>query len=59
MFDREFLMWIHDRLACVYGESELLDYMHKLRAIIRATSKDRITPSCGTTNSLKELRKIL
>lgn len=34
MKDRDFLLWIHDRLTAVYGEDPLMDYMHKLRAII-------------------------
>ena len=32
--DKHHLMWIRDRLINVYGESPLLDYMHKLQAII-------------------------
>ena len=34
MTDQQFLMWIHDRLVYVHKESELMDYMHKLRGVI-------------------------
>ena len=40
--DSEFLEWIHDRLVNVHKESDLYDYMHKLRAVIarvRCTEK--------------------
>jgi hypothetical protein len=37
MNDQEFLMWLHERLVEVHGESEYVDYMHKLRAIIKNT----------------------
>jgi hypothetical protein len=47
MTDREFLMWIHERLANVYGESESIGYMHRLRAIISATPAGRDTPNDG------------
>ena len=32
--DREFLLWIHDRLQYVHKENPNVDYMHRLRAII-------------------------
>ncbi len=54
MKDREFLIWIHARMHEVYGESEVVDYMHKLRAIIGATDPDIITPNTGAGNSLEE-----
>jgi len=56
--DREFLMWIHARMTDVYGEHRLLDYMHKLRAIIAATPAEQNSASSGT-NSLEQLVKIL
>ena len=55
MKDREFLIWLHERLSLVHGESELLDYMHKLRAIIKSTPIDNYSPNMGTSNSLVEL----
>ena len=57
MNDRDFLIWIHERLEHVHGESPLKDYMHKLRAIIKATPADKVTPNMGTENSLPALLK--
>lgn len=31
--NRDFLMWLHERLVSRYGENPLFDYMHKLRKI--------------------------
>lgn len=42
--DREFLIWLHERLVDVHGECELYGYMHKLRAIIAATPPNQVTP---------------
>lgn len=47
MNDRAFLLWIHERLAHVHGESELLGYMHKLRCIIAAIPEGQNTPNDG------------
>lgn len=57
--DREFLMWIHERLELVHGEDRLLDYMHCLRGIIKATPKDKTTANLGAGNSLDELKQQL
>jgi hypothetical protein len=60
MNDRDFLMWIHERLELVHGETPLVDYMHKLRAIISAIPAENLTPNDGRgKNSLEELRKAL
>lgn len=59
MTDREFLMWTHERLEHIHGENPLMDYMHKLRAIIHATPASRETPNVMSCSSLKELRKRL
>lgn len=59
MKDRQFLMWLHRRLVCTHHESECVDYMHKLRAIIRATPADRESPNWITENSLEELENDL
>lgn len=56
MKDRDFLMWIHEGLEHIYGERPTRDYMHKLRAIIKSTDPDKITPNIGTSNSLAELK---
>ncbi len=55
MKDREFLMWLHERLEHVHGENDLLDYMHKLRNIIRATPEEQESLS-GSGNSLSGLK---
>lgn len=59
MNDREFLMWIHERLEHVHGEDRLVDYMHKLRAIIASTPVDIITPNIIKANSLGSLKEYL
>lgn len=41
MTDREILIWIHQRLVKVHGESPLVDYMHRLRDVIHGMPKDR------------------
>lgn len=37
MKDREFLIWLKDRLVHVYGESPNVDFVHKLDKIARTT----------------------
>ena len=56
--DREVLIWFHDRLVHVHKESELMDYMHRLRYIIKGTPKNRTTRK-GCANGMDELRKQL
>jgi hypothetical protein len=34
MTDKEHLLWIHDRIVNVYGESENTDFLIKMREII-------------------------
>ncbi len=54
--DREILLWFHQRLVNQYNESELYDYMRRLRAIIKATKPNKISQKTKTcNNSLKEL----
>jgi len=55
MKDKEFLKWIHERLEYVHKESPLMDYMHKLRAIIRDMDDEKYSPNTHTGNSLKDL----
>ncbi len=61
MKDRDFLMWIHERLVNVHGENERYDYMHKLRSVIYAIPKDQDTPAMSSfaMNSLDDLYKRL
>ena len=59
MKDREFLIWIHERLEHVHGENRLIDYMHKLRAIIEATPADQESINYARYNNLSELVEVL
>ena len=51
MTDQQFLMWIHERLVNVYKENELMDYMHKLRAIIVDMNPKKTTPNIARCDS--------
>ena len=56
MHDREFLIWLHQRLVLAHGEDEIVDYMHKLRCIIADMPKEQLTPNDGRgANSYKGL----
>lgn len=35
MTDKKHLQWIHDRIVEVYGENENVDFLIKMREIIR------------------------
>ncbi len=56
MEDREFLIWIHDRLQHVHGEKYNVDYMGKLRSIINEYCYLTETPNTmPDVNSIKPL----
>ena len=55
MTDKEFLTWLHVRLTNVHGEKSITDYMHKLRAIIKSTDPDKVTPTVDTGNNLEDV----
>ena len=55
MKDKIFLKWIHDRLLNVYKEDINIDFMHKLRAIIYHTSKDKVTTNALSIKQDKEV----
>lgn len=38
--DKEFLQWIHDRIVNVYRESENVDFLHRLRAVIEESETE-------------------
>jgi hypothetical protein len=60
MNDREFLIWMHERLTEVHGESPLVDYMHKFRAIISTIPIFQNTPNDGRgCNGIDELKEKL
>jgi hypothetical protein len=54
MNDKEFLIWIHERLVHTHSENKQLDYMHKLRDIIAATNPCVRSPQI-IYNSIEEL----
>jgi len=55
MKDRDFLIWIYDRLVEVHHEEEHFDYMLKLRDIIRTTDPGNESESLWQSkNSLKD-----
>ena len=62
MTDREFLIWLHQRLAREHGESAYVDYMHFLRDIIGGTPNDRCSRGNKVTmrsmDVLYEIRKM-
>lgn len=58
MSDREFLMWLHERLEHVHGEKPLVGYMHHLRAIIRGIPKDKETRQHDCLNDLDDLKRV-
>lgn len=45
MKDKEFLQWIYNRLNQLHDENVNVDYMLKLKAIIKATDENKITPN--------------
>ncbi len=55
MKDRDYLIWLHDRLTNVHKENPHMDYMHKLRAVIKTTPADKETPNMDSGNNIKDL----
>lgn len=55
MKDREFLAWIHYRLERVHGEDPYVDYMHRLRSIIRGIPTDQHTPNIAVLDGSVDL----
>lgn len=47
MNDKEFLIWLRERLINVYMESPDADFVSKLTAIINAYPEDKLTPNMG------------
>lgn len=56
MKDREFLIWLHERLKYVHGDSPHIDFMHKLRNIIISYPKDKEIPNISCANSLEDIK---
>lgn len=57
MTDREFLMWLHERITEVYGESSIIDFMHKFRDIITSIPENQKTRNSVALNSLDDLKE--
>ena len=55
MKDKDFLIWLHKRLEKVHNENPNVDYMHKLKAIIRNTPEDNEALSSAVSNTPSEL----
>lgn len=51
MTDKEFLWWIHERLVWVHREQELMDYMHRLRAIIQDLPQQKQTANVARVDT--------
>lgn len=62
MTDRDFLIWIHQRLVKVHGEREMVDYMHKLRDLIYEIPKNQNkignVVTMRSNEVLKEIREM-
>ena len=52
MTDREFLLWMRQRIIHKYGENEHVDFVYKLGNIALAIPKEQITYT--TLRDLKE-----
>lgn len=52
MSDKEFLLWLYERLLFVHKEDENVDYMLKFRAIINALDPDTVTPNIRVTSEM-------
>lgn len=48
MKDREFLLWVRDRLVYVYNESPNVDFVGKLTSIAYAIDPEQVTPNLGS-----------
>lgn len=58
MKDRDFLIWIHERLEHVHNENRFVDYMHKLRAVILNTPENQESRNVICSNSIKEIKAL-
>ena len=59
MKDREFLIWIHQRLNKVADDSEFVTHMHRLREIIHLIPKGQhLTGKIATRVSMDVLDEI-
>lgn len=58
MNDRDFLIWLYERLVNVHREHELYDCMHRLRDIIANTPAGQKAPAVAT-HSMADLKEIM
>ena len=59
MTDREFLMWIHERLVHEHKEREMVDYMHRLRVIIMNLPGKQVSTNFTGADTTEELTQYL
>lgn len=59
MKDRDFLIWLHERLERLHEDNPHNAHMHKLRDIIAATPADQETPAANPPISLEDLKEKL
>lgn len=54
MTDKQFLVWLHNRIINVYEEETNMDFMYKFRGIITDYPKDKVTTNTTTNKSFQE-----
>lgn len=59
MNNRDFLMWIHERLEHIHKENPMYDYMRRLRSIILNADINQKSGMDFSTDDSEELRKKL
>ena len=59
MKDKDFLIWIHERLLNVYNEPFEIDYMNKLRIVIDKLDSNQYSPNTGLSADRWEVIKTL
>lgn len=54
--DKEFLIWLHERLANEFDENILLDYMYRLRTIIDTLPFNQTTKIDFDIRTVKDIQ---
>ena len=58
MDDRDFLIWLHERVVNLHVDNDCEDFKHKLRNIIANIPTGQKAPAV-VTNSMADLKKLL